>query len=256
MIATASATLAASSPPDSAQGSGWTKPSSSLQSKRSPMPPGSVALGRLGVVEDAIDRAAIGVRGVEIGAGADRNRLPHLDAVARLDRGGALGRLVAVKLDAGQPCAGDRVREQRVVGIDEHADAADAAPGVREAAGLLGRDVARALREEDEADMARPAARRRRRRFRAWKARRSWRWSASPRYRVGDADCPGQSRMAAIGVPVVPSVSKAWSSSTGSARPKAISSGSARPPERLEPRQESRWRGRRGSRSSRFRRRR
>ncbi len=99
----------------------------------------------------------MGARGVEIGAGANGNRLPDLDPEARLDRRDALGRLIPMQLDAGEPRPLDGVSEQGVVGIDEHADAADMARRLQLASAAR-LDVARALGEEDEADMARAAA--------------------------------------------------------------------------------------------------
>src|SRR3546814_12471841 len=65
-------------------------------------------------------------------------------------------------------CSSDlRGVEQRVVGIDEHADFRDMARHLSgERRRLIGRDVARARREENEADMACPARARGGERFR------------------------------------------------------------------------------------------
>ena len=94
----------------------------------------------------------------EIGRLADGKRLHHRQAVARLEEGDALGRLLPVKLEHVRRHCGDDAVEKGVVGVDGHGHGLR--PALRrlpQPSRLFRRDVARTFFEEDEADMARAA---------------------------------------------------------------------------------------------------
>ena len=111
-------------------------------------------VGRLGIVEDAVRRAAIWRSGVEVGAGLDRNCGPDFQPGAAFQCGDAFGRGL-VELEYGQSPGRDGGIDQRVVGIDEHADLADLwRYARRERGGAIKRDVTGGGGKEHEADMA------------------------------------------------------------------------------------------------------
>ena len=89
--------------------------------------------------------------------GLHGDRRPGFATEARADRGGAGGRGL-VKLERVEPAGVDRGVEQRVVGIDEHADPGHGGGDLcGEASGTVEGEVAWRGCEEDEADVARTA---------------------------------------------------------------------------------------------------
>ena len=150
----ASATLPASSPPESMNGTAGSRLSSSRQSNGLPSPPGRVAsrgarASKMQPVGDLVvepDRR-------EVGALGDRQRLHDRQAEARAHRDHAVRRLLAVQLQHVGLQRLDDCLERRVVGVDRERDLLRApAHALAERARGLVAEIARRRREEHEAD--------------------------------------------------------------------------------------------------------
>ena len=159
---TASATFQGSRPPARNQGRWNRRPASRVQSKATPRPPGrSASLARLGVEHQVVGHALVVARRASRSAasatGSDLDRSPAPVALRRSRGRGPGVSLPCSWIRSGCRTPGDPV-DLGVVGIDHHGhDLGPAAHRLRPAApAASGRDVARALLEEHEAQVAPP----------------------------------------------------------------------------------------------------